>query len=380
MRNTKCVALSFVLLLGARAFSSAAVPPGKLIHEVTVSPPFFNPMLGESARVAFKAERAGRVTLQVLDRDRFPVRTLPARSVKAGGVALAFDGRDDEGAVLPDEAYSIRLEFTDGTAREVFDPSKDFVPVLEEPKTRSYSAYAGILSYQLSRPSRVHIQAGQASLNPKTGRTDGPVLKTVLDRLPRPEGSVVEHWGGYDESETVLVSVLPHFATSIVGSSLPDCSVLLVGNRKQTFVDYARLHRPQEALLPRPYAETGAHHAGLNAFEDRTPGLSIEAQGHRDAERRLVVDGSTLSLTVSVEPEAGKFFFSRPTEVQVFLDEERVFSNEKPDNPARVSVDTSKLPPGEHRLAVNWLSRSGPVGVQSLRLVVPERVAEKGKS
>lgn len=100
------------------------------------------------------------------------------------------------GGLVPNEAYSVRIEATGPGGTSVYDPSERFVPRIEQPPIRSYSRAEGVLSYKLDRPSRVHVQAGQAQPDPRTGQMDGPILKTVVDREPRIAGAVVEVWKG----------------------------------------------------------------------------------------------------------------------------------------------------------------------------------------
>jgi hypothetical protein len=121
-------------------------------------PPFFNPSLGQKATIEFLSDRAKTVTLTILDRDRFPVRELAARKVASGKTTLTFDGKDDAGVVLSDEAYAVRIGLKSGSGHDVFDPFKNFQPVYGDPK-RQYSPVGNALTYELERPSRVHIQA-----------------------------------------------------------------------------------------------------------------------------------------------------------------------------------------------------------------------------
>ena len=223
-----------------------------LLRDVSIAPAFFNPSLGQMETIHLAAALPGRLKASILDRDRFVIRHLAEQDVK-GSAVLTWDGRDDAGRIVPDEAYSLKLEFNGSGRHEVYDPSAHFTPVLEEPKTRAYSRLDGILSYSLSRPARVHIQAGQARRDPATGEIAGPILRTLVDRAPRVAGAVVEKWNGMDESGTVSIPELSDFAVSIMAASLPPASMITVGNRSQAFRGYARAHRPPEAYLPRAH-------------------------------------------------------------------------------------------------------------------------------
>lgn len=361
--------LSVLVLLGAASLFGAASPPP--IRDVSIDPLFFNATAGQFTTITFYAAVAGEAKVSILDRDRYRVRTLPPREVTPGLVSFTWDGRDDSGSVVPDEAWNVRVDLAGAT----YDPSRDFHPLDEDPQPRSYSRTDGILSYRLARPARVHIEAGQAALNPKTGRNEGPILKTIVNREPRVAGAVVEKWSGFDESGTIRVSDLPHFAISVLATSLPDNSIITRGNREQSFLDYARRHHPAAAVIARKREAPVTHHAGLNAFEDRSPSLAVVPSAAWDAEARAYRGSGAVSLQVKVDGPSAAHFNAQPGRVSVYVDEVRVLTREHPSSPLALSIPASRLAAGEHRIAVNWGSDYGPTAASSFLL----RVGAEGR-
>ena len=360
-QRARCLVLSAVCLLASVPIVMDAAPPSR-IRSVSIDPPFFNPAARQFATITFHAEAAGTAHVTILDRDRYPVRRLPSRFVAAGFASFVWDGRDDAGTVVPDEAWNIRIEL----AGETYDPSRDFHPIVDDPQPRVYSRADGILSYRLARPSRVHIEAGQATPNPKTGRNEGPILKTIVNREPRVAGAVVEKWNGFDESGTIRVSVLPHFVISVLATSLPDNSIITRGNRRESFLDYARRHRPSRAVAARKRSAPVRHHHGLDAFEDRSPSLRIAPSW---------VTSSDLRLEVRIEGPTAAHFLAQPTQMSVYVDEKRVLQRAAPSSPLLLSIPAESLTPGEHRIAVNWGSDYGPAATRAFLLQVPTRAA-----
>ena len=181
LRTKSAVAalLSFNSLLALAA--SAGERPVQL--SVTTAPTFLNPMIGQSAQIRLAASRPGRVTVEILDRDRFVVRTLGAVPIDKEAV-VRWDGKDGAGEVVPDEAYTVRAHLVSHGSELAYDPGKDFQPRAVSIDSTSYSRVDGVLSYRLERPSRVHIQAGQAR-PVASGPAQGPVLRTIVDRAPR---------------------------------------------------------------------------------------------------------------------------------------------------------------------------------------------------
>ncbi len=189
----------------------------------------------------------------------------------------------------------------------------------------------------------------------------------------------MEKWNGMDESGTVSIPELSDFAVSIVAASLPPASMITVGNRSQTFRGYARAHRPPEAYLPRAHAVMGgAHHGGLNAFEDRSPRLLLTPAGSWDGTRRAWTVDPRLTLKVEVE-EGDEHFVHQLSELTAYVDDRLILRQGKPRNPMQLTLAPASLPPGEHRLVVNWASELGPVAVGVTKIVVRANHPEGAK-
>jgi hypothetical protein len=263
----------------------------------------------------------------------------------------------------------VRIEAVGPGATMVYDPAAHFEPRIEQPPIRSYSRAEGVLSYTLAHPSRVHVQAGQARRDPRTGEINGPILKTVVDRQPRVAGSVVEVWNGMDESGAIYVPALPHFAVAILATSLPDNSMILAGGAAPSFSAYARAHRSADALrvhaLP---AVSGAHHGGLTGLEDRSPRVALQPSGRWDPLTRTWLVSRTVTARVAIPLDEAPYFLAQPQALTAYLDEAPVLRIAHPGNPLQIELP-GHLAPGEHRLVVNWASSLGPVGVAAARVV-----------
>jgi hypothetical protein len=92
---------------------------------VSVSRQFFNPSIGETVQITVGVPEAGRLTVLVLDRDGFLVRTLARdQSVSSRSASLVWDGTDNHQEVLPDEAYSLKIHFAGRTRRLTYFPAR----------------------------------------------------------------------------------------------------------------------------------------------------------------------------------------------------------------------------------------------------------------
>jgi hypothetical protein len=358
MRN----ACAFFLVSAALAVLTSPPLAGVEVSlSVTTSPTFFNPSLGQSGEIRVTTSVSGTAHVEILDRDRFHVRSLPPVAVEREAV-LRWDGRDESGKVLPDEAYTVRIHLVTESGDAVHDPGKDFHPKPTSVPSASYSRADGVLSYHLDQPSRVHAQAGQARM--VNGEADGPIIRTLVDSAPRSGGNIIEVWNGTDETGQVYIPDLPDFAVAALVVPLPQSTFIAVGNRSMRFVDYARQHRPPGDVRPRRLEPSQhGHHQGLNVFEDQGPALELTLLSSSGGGSWTVEGNKPLSFLVYLDASRAPFFLSQPTRVDVFLDSARAATLRCKASPCRVDLPLAKVAKGRHRVVVNWASDFGPVSI-----------------
>ncbi|HEX6100843.1 MAG TPA: FlgD immunoglobulin-like domain containing protein [Thermoanaerobaculia bacterium] len=339
----------------------------RAIVEVSTAQTSMNPTIGESVPLTVRLARDGAVTVRVVDRDGYPVRTLAgAAAAKAGENRWTWDGRDAAGRIVPDEAYSFRVDWSSGAERETWFPADTPAhPVSVD--AEYYASRSGAIVYTLPVPSRVHLQAGTARKNPKTGEMEGPVLKTVVNREPRDRGRIAEPWSGLDESGQVRIADMRDFVLAIAATPLPANSVVTFGNRERAFAEAALTRTGTSLLTPRP---KGSHHAGLTVLEDLSPAMSIEAlNGSWSAEERAwTVQGRTLRLRVSLSGPSASTFAAQKGELHRFVDGRLVSTTRRPSSfPSIVEVP---LPPAEgvRNVSLNWESEFGAVAANTIRV------------
>ena len=251
--------VSLCCLLTIFSWSLYALNPASGINHVTISRTSFNPSLNQSVTLSIALCCSGQIDIEVLDRDSYVVRQLVSnKAVEAGHDSEIFDGKDDGGLVLPDEAYSFRINFHHDGKTDVYDPAANFTPIVETPSDPVYARLTGALTYTLKRASRVHLQIGISKKDPKTGKSTGPVLANLVDREPRAAGRVVESWSGFINDGDIFIPDKPNFFVAILATSLPENSVILSGNNSW--------------VLPNTPNNTGP--------VDRKYGLSHERRSH----------------------------------------------------------------------------------------------------
>jgi hypothetical protein len=361
-----CVLLALQLVLARGSGLAGEAKGSGSITGVGVSRPFFNPSLGQKIEISFAVDKAGTLDVLILDRDGYLVRKLVSgKKAEKGPVTLEWDGRDERFDAVPDEAYSLKIDLASDAGADSFFPANEIAQPLP-PRAALYDRLTGIISYKLPGPSRVHIQAGSAVIDKKTGMASGPVLKTVANREPRSGGPVIETWNGWDESGTIRVCDLPYFAIAVAATPLPDASIITVGNRDASFFDWVRA-RSGSSLFTIAAADH-AHHKGLSTLDDIAPKLGVRPRNATwDAAARLwQAPDKTIQIDSFVEGPTAASFRSHPGKLMVFLDQDCIATVLVEAQEPSVTVPISGLSAGPHRVTLNWVSGFGPVAVNSI--------------
>jgi hypothetical protein len=352
----------FVLILLAPATCIAA----DTLSDIRISATSFNPSRGEKVRVLGRMSKDGILSASVVDRDGHLVRKiLKDLAVKTGEFSFEWHGRDNRDRVVADESYSFLIEWRNGAESYRYFPAAEASKEYEI-KARYWDPKNGVLSYELPRQSRVHIQAGTAVLDSATREMHGPVLRTIANREVRDSGVVVESWNGFDESNSFAVYTLPKFVVAIAATSLPENSVIAYGNRERDFLKEAP-SRQGKSLLPQ--LQPGHHHRGLSALEDVSPSIDIKVLGGKwnSVERRWDIKKEGLRLHCSLSGLSTQYFVRQPGEVNVYVDRKKIITLGPQGANFELNIPASEILGGEHVVAVNWPSLYGPAAVGAMK-------------
>jgi hypothetical protein len=335
---------------------------------------------GELATLSFHLSKDARVTIQVYGPNFEVVRKLTDQTPRPAGVnGVSWDGRDDSGEMVPDEAYlvSILAEVPSGE-KAVYDPTLFSGGEAFDIPVRRIVEWEGAyrIHYSVPHPSRVTIQAGTRG---------GPLLKTVLDWKATPAGDHVQGWNGMDETGKIRAIREPGRILYIKGFRLPETAIIVQGSEGDYRSYYRRLkpvspdkagilsfqgakvnalNRAEKGISQQylvPQSVTGAPNFTVYLGDDRSMGL---------ADRGVVAVSGPISLTVDVSPESLPAFNESRFEIVVFVDHRR-FDEEEQAYPSYTYVlDTRQLGNGEHLVTINLASMAGQVGSYSFRINV----------
>lgn len=315
-----------------------------------------------AAHFNFSLIRDGRATVHVYDAAHRVVRTLAEdRPVYTGANSLTWDGRDDAGAPVPDEAYYFALTVErEGQADSVHDPAliSGGERIGFPHDEMVYDAEAGVVRYALRQPARVLIRAGIA---------DGPALKTIANWVPRPAGPQAEPWDGMDASGLVNLTAEPGYLLLGRGYTLPENSVVVTGSPTPSGVkrvDEAareaatkRTARVQRALAGRDRPIDP--HAMIPFQQTAAPSFDVEivtpdpALGSLATKGPVPVVSGTIGLRVTLGEATAARLMKQRFEIITYVDYTLVNEEEQGYSPYTAVLDTSRFANGEHLVTVN---------------------------
>lgn len=340
----------------------------------------FNPSQGELFDIPVQIPRSGNVKVVIYTSDGDTVRELDAGlKRKAGTYSVRWDGKDSEGAIVPDEAYIPVVELlTAGTDRLVYDPRQHSGG--EEVQLSSKTQFhPGFLRFPLDRPSRVLVRAGIRS---------GPMMHTVLHWQARGKGLNRVDWDGFNRSRTV--NLLNYYRSDLavvaVGFYLPDHSILTSGNPKLDYLDWRRKkgwkNTPPD-LSDAAFERDGrriSRNYHLPRYIDIQPGveLSVVTKARRNSQGMPIITGPVL-LRADIPVEDRRAMQQSLYEMSFFLDGKFLTEEEQGYAPLTWRWDPAGTPPGVHILTVNASGLHGQVGVHSLLVEVPEKQGSRKK-
>lgn len=351
-----CGAL-FLLIIVATLFACARTitvsqETGPLLDNVKISQASFNPSLNQEVAISYRLRRDAKINLQIFAPEGELVRTLVKNERRKMGIQQErWDGRDDQGVVVPDEAYSFVIEALDqGGSKKRYDPSVKnwsqfdtaFATISEETNT---------ITYTLPKPCRTRIRMGIAN---------GPLLHTLVDWKPRVAGEITEHWDGWDRGKALEIRDHPQFKMVITNIELPENTIIIYGNKT---IDYISHRGPSKigspATAPAPLA---------TMFSPRVK-ISFPMTKDYLPEGMPLVKNKIL-VRVELEDEDKVLLSSTPYEIVFFLD--GVFYAEEPtgSSPYNWVWDLSGVKPGEHILTVNLISHNDQIGAASKKIKV----------
>ena len=338
---------------------------GPTLSHVVHGPETFDPTAGEAATVRFQLSESAVVRLHIYDGRDLNVRSLGSSSpLEPGENGIVWDGRDFAGRVVPAEAYVYTLEATNPSGeRSVWDPTDVTVGELRAVPDVSWDSDEGVIEYRLRRPSRVRLRIGLDD--------HGPMLRTLIDWVPRGRGPQREAWGGRDASgileiadRTPVKFNLESFALSkntlLVGPA-PD-EVRLIGDLPESAARRVRSHEPRKRMYDYPRQP-------IETRRDFSLRIDLPASLEKTAEGVPIVSGP-VPVRISVDERDLARVVNQRAEAMFFVDGRYVFENEAGFLPMAWTWSPEVGLEGIHFITANLVGYEGHVGTATVKVFV----------
>jgi hypothetical protein len=347
-----------------------ASPPqnsrGLSVYDVKTSAASFNPSRGDRLEVLYNLSRDATVTVRAYDADRQLVRTLAdAAPRKTGQNREVWDGKDVDGSVVPNEAYFFCVEADDGSGQKVvYDPVTFSGGESADITQGEVSRETGTLTYKLSQPSRVLMRAGIPG---------SALLKTVVDWQPRVAGEITEYWNGKDEDNLVDVLNVPNYLLVLTYFTLPDTSVITIGNAKYDYRAYKsglKSPRPPKEERPMTNGRKLSPHFLKPRVTDRAFKMVLTFPELAPAAGEGDVPEVRDKLLVRAAPADSDrdVTLDQQFEIILFIDNVFYAEEERGHLPFNFPVELTSLPPGEHVITVNVVTFGDQIGIGSRKI------------
>ncbi len=362
-------ALLLALVACAAASAAAAAP-----HVVSAAhtPEIFDPAKNESVTIHLRLSEAAPARVHIYDPRSIRVRTL-AVAAPAERSQVVWDGRDERGRRVPPEAYVYAVETTGAEGKPtLWDPTDEGDPELFAAEDIVWDPQSSQLRYRLPHTARIRIRIGL--------RNEGPLLRTLLDWVPRAAGDHVEAWDGTDANG--VLDLAQHPALAFVTHAFPlSRSTILVGPPPRETILIEDPPEPRELRPAASPARKRMFDYAHQSIEDRRD-FPIRLEPAADLERTPdgtpIVDGLT-PVRLFVDPPYLERLQNERYEAVFFVDGQYAFENEVAFLPTTWSWDPRGLPDGRHYLSANIRGFEGHFGMTTIEFLVRNRPRETAR-
>jgi len=365
----------------AQAKAPASVSSGLSVRWVSTDKSAFDPGAGEQVTLHFQVSSPANVSVRLLDPDDAVVRTLRF-STEGGDQKVAWDGRDEAGAVVPAEAYVYVItaeEALDKAAAKPAGKARKPASVTYDlrgqtggdtvwPGERHVDPASGSAVYNLPQAARVRLILSRED-------TTWPV-RTLLDWVPRLAGLHSEPWDGWAAGHAVKALGTPKLAPIVYAYSLPRNSVIVRGGSGPGPVSRPRAGRE---VVPPPAPSTSNRTLHLHSLHPRRrcfdPALTLSSPDAAAAAGAPVAIAGPTLMRVAVAPDQGPDRATPIPRVSVFLFLDGVLRERYLVGyaPFQWLLDPAELGPGEHVVTALFSWRDDHFGVAHARVKVAER-------
>lgn len=332
------------------------------ITDVRASRTAFDPTQAETTEIRFQIDEPATVAFRLYDGRELLIHQIVSE-LPSGEHAFTWDGTDASGHIVPPEAYHYTLHAATASGEETtFDLTDLTGGERVAAQDIVWNGEAEVIRYRLPRPARIAVRVGL--------KNHGPLLRTLVDWVPRPGGINEEAWDGWDTSRVMELTDHPKLNLFIDAYALSD-NTLLVGTppRQSEFV--ALDERTERNRTP-PTQKRMYYHAQqpLETRGDIAISLNLPEDLPQDDDGIPILTGR-VPVRLEVAPEDRQRAIERRFEPVFFVDGVFAFENEVGYLPFTWIWDTATTNPGIHYVTANLRGYEGNFGIATLKVRVP---------
>lgn len=327
----------------------------------------FSPINDENISIGIKLHQPSSVEIEIISEDNHLIKRLKSsKLLSKGSHKFQWDGKDNNGTIVPDEAYNVVLKAIDINA--TFD-AREFSGGEVEEKIKSQVYPNGKIEYTLSKPSRVLV---------RVGIKNGPMLNALANWIPKLAGKTIQHWSGYD-SDNLSRIIKEGYSILVTAFNLPNYSIITTGNKKLTYENYFSSKGWKEQIIPKEeqvFERNNTRispHYYLSRILDKDPKTEITFEGnYKKSDKGIPIfkNNQPIKVKVNVPKEDLKYIEKIRYEVSFFIDHAFVSEEEQGYIPITWAWRPNGLEKGKHIMSVNISGFKGQVGVKSVQFLI----------
>lgn len=302
--------------------------------------------------------------VKLMSGDNDLIKTFSLNNIKSGNKEFSWDGKDDQGVLVPDEAYiPVITGMTKSGQNIVVDPRETSGGGLLGKLNTSLNGNNGI-RYSLTEPARVLIRAGIKG---------GPLMNTIVAWAPRAKGTNIQAWNGFDQSGVQFLPQNPDLRVLVIAYALADGAIITTGNEKINYLAYRKQKNwpasqiePEKIINQRDGQRISPYYflPRSLAFDPKVlfsilDDLPKNEQGH-------VIVSQPVNIRVDLSSADEWLLQQSQYEISFFVDYKFIAEEETGYTPLTWQWDPSGIAAGEHVLTVNISGLWGHVGVHNI--------------
>ena len=353
--------MSFLFMLAfashANALTIKNVSHEDVVHENS---------LADKVNIRFALDERASVILNIYDGRDYLIRQLSGQAFIVGDNSMEWDFADNGGKKVPDGHYHYTLTATGPRGNSVTYDTTDLTGGdLVSLNKLEWDDKTNKLQYTVSKPSLVNIRAGVDN--------GGPLLLTLLNWYPRAYGSFTEKWDGNDASGQLDISQLEGVRLSGTAYTLSS-NTIIVGQpvTAPEFIEEITWDTHQRETKSVKYA--GRLKLGVASLSDKRDFTVImELPGSLNTtENGNVILSGVVPVRITAPDDQLQRINNQRFEPVLFVDGKYQSEIEVGFLPITWRLDTTKLKPGDHYIAVNLRGFDGEYGVAIKKFSIKE--------